>query len=123
MADGITMRVLGIPRVLANLRKQRAKVRKGIGDGLKKAGLFLIRESMKVVPVDTGNLRASWFVGATGENENTVVAVGYSANYAVFVHENLDATHAPGRVAKFLEKPARLYGKQMVEIVRKEAGV
>jgi hypothetical protein len=34
------------------------------------------------------------------------VAVGYTQNYAIFVHENMEATHHVGQ-AKFLEEPLR----------------
>ncbi len=45
------------------------------------------------------------------------VIVGYQATYAVFVHENLSAQHAPGKYAKFLERPAREFGKELGAIV------
>lgn len=35
------------------------------------------------------------------------VLVGYSANYALHVHENLEMKHPNGGQAKFLEQPAR----------------
>lgn len=46
-----------------------------------------------------------------------VVIVGYTAAYAVFVHENLDANHDVGQ-AKFLEEPARKLKSQLSQIVR-----
>lgn len=36
------------------------------------------------------------------------VVVGYTQEYAVYVHENLSAWHAPPTRAKYLEEPARL---------------
>jgi len=39
--------------------------------------------------------------------QKTSVVVGYTANYAIFVHEDLKARHAPGKQAKYLEQPAR----------------
>jgi hypothetical protein len=47
------------------------------------------------------------------------VAVGYSASYAVYVHENLEAYHPNGQ-AKFLEQPARRNQKEMAEIVLRQ---
>lgn len=38
--------------------------------------------------------------------KNESVIVGYTANYALYVHENLNANHVVGE-AKFLERPAR----------------
>ena len=37
----------------------------------------------------------------------TSVKVGYNTEYAVYVHENLEANHPNGGQAKFLEQPAR----------------
>ena len=36
---------------------------------------------------------------------DVAVIVGYTQNYAVYVHEDLQATHAPGKQAKYLEQP------------------
>jgi hypothetical protein len=38
---------------------------------------------------------------------NVVGRVTYTAPYAIYVHENLEAHHAAGTQAKFLEQPAR----------------
>lgn len=50
------------------------------------------------------------------------VAVGYSAPYAIYVHENLQAYHPIGQ-AKFLEEPARrlasAMGDKIVESLRR----
>lgn len=45
--------------------------------------------------------------------------VGYTAPYSIFVHENLDANHPNGGIAKFLEQPARTKKREMGQIVRK----
>jgi hypothetical protein len=45
------------------------------------------------------------------DGTNTVV-VGYTANYAVYVHER-PAKHAPGKQMKFLEQPARELSPKM----------
>jgi len=50
---------------------------------------------------------------------NGVVRVGYTAEYAFFVHENLTASHRVGN-AKYLEGPARRLGEEMAAIVRQE---
>ena len=43
------------------------------------------------------------------------VIVGYTANYAIHVHENLEAFHSNGQ-AKFLEQPAREMQKDLGKI-------
>ena len=47
------------------------------------------------------------------------VRVGYSAPYAVYVHENLEAHHPVGQ-AKFLEAAARRYRREMGAMVRRD---
>ena len=45
------------------------------------------------------------------------VWVGYAAEYAIFVHENLTAHHPVGQ-AKFLEEPARTFQPQMRAVIQ-----
>lgn len=45
------------------------------------------------------------------------VTVSFSAGYALFVHENLEARHPVGQ-AKFLEQPARQLAAELTGIVR-----
>jgi hypothetical protein len=86
---------------------------------LLEAGLHLERRSKALVPVDTGNLRASGYTRRSAELE---VEVGYQASYAVFVHENLEAKHTNGQ-AKFLEQPLREDAALMLEIIARRARV
>lgn len=47
------------------------------------------------------------------------VVVGYTAAYAVYVHENMEAQHPRGGQAKFLETPARRLSNVLRDIVLK----
>ncbi len=67
----------------------------------------IIQESMEIVPVDTGRLRAtipvvSHFV--KGETLATAI-IGCGTDYGVYVHENMIARHLPPTRAKFIEVP------------------
>ena len=68
-------------------------------------------ESQELVPVDTGALRDSARIIKTGGSiagglpEVLVVYGGGSVDYAVIVHEDLEAHHASPTQAKFLEIP------------------
>lgn len=97
----------------------------GMARGLKRAALLVQRESQKIVPVDTGTLINTAFTRADGRGENTSVVVGYKSNYAIYVHENLTARHAPGKEAKYLEKPARelLNNGTLKRVVKDEMGI
>lgn len=46
------------------------------------------------------------------------VIVGYTANYALQVHENIEARHASGKQAKYLEQPARENRRELARIVQ-----
>jgi hypothetical protein len=70
--------------------------------------------SVKQVPVDTGRLRASFWLAPPESLDNPVVRAGYGTDYALYVHERTDVSHAKRQKgggmaesgkAKFLEDP------------------
>lgn len=87
-------RVEGLEAIKANLKAY--SVRQGLAAerGLLKAGFYLQRKSQQIVPVEFGVLKASAFTRpVSGAGLGVVVGVGYTAEYAPFVHENPDAAH------------------------------
>lgn len=94
----------------------------------------LMTRSKRLVPVDTGNLRASGHVRPpVRQGGALVVVLGYGGpagsgnqgatnsrevGYAVYVHENTQAQHTTGQ-AKFLEQPVleaqRTLGRTLAE--------
>jgi hypothetical protein len=69
----------------------------------------IFNESQAQVPVRTGVLKASGHVDPPSILGNDIeVNIGYggaAAQYALFVHENLQAHHTPPTKAKYLEDP------------------
>lgn len=55
---------------------------------------------------------------AQANDPDAEVVVGFSQKYAVDVHENLEARHAAGKQAKYLEAPARRLHLELAKIVR-----
>lgn len=51
-------------------------------------------------------------------DSNVDCVVGYTASYAIYVHENLTAHHKPGKSAKFLEIPLRQLHDTFVEMIK-----
>lgn len=94
-------KIRGLQTVLQNMRRQDMRLRGGLERGLKKAGLYLQAKSQKEVPVEFGVLRASAFTRAEGKGLGTRIIVGYTAAYAIYVHENLDAAHGRAFNAKY----------------------
>ena len=58
--------------------------------------------------------------GVAGKKVQPSVAVGVTAAYALYVHENLEAKHPVGQ-AKFLEQPARQMHHELADQVKEDA--
>ena len=98
------------------LNKNAGRYAKAVEMGLKVAGLYVQQESQKLVPVDTGILRSSAFTRAEPEKGggfDTEIRVGYTAEYAIYVHEILTSYHAPPTTARFL---AKVYEERRADI-------
>lgn len=100
-------------RILAN----QVRMRRVVVSGLKVGGLLLQRESQKIVPIDKNVLRPSAFTREFPPGSGTI-RVGYDTEYAVYVHEDLNARHKKGKRAKYLEEPARTKRKEILDAVR-----
>lgn len=81
--------VEGIQEALANLNRETRLIKESGLGGLLRAGLYIEGEAKKLAPVDTGNLRASGY-SRMAPDGGLGVEVGFSAHYALPVHENLE---------------------------------
>lgn len=113
----VTERVDGGEKILAQAMYAEATV--------------VLNESKKIVPVDTGNLRASGRVEkpVTGKGQASVEITygGIAAPYALIVHEvptnsggrwGTGMTHSAGKSYKYLEIPVMAHKKKFVDGVR-----
>ena len=93
----------------AQIKRNYAKIEKSIQDatriGLAEAGKFIEGKSKDGTPVDLGNLQDSHYTEPGGTRKSPVIEIGTTANYSVYVHEDMNARHTVGR-AKFLQKAA-----------------
>jgi hypothetical protein len=135
--SGLVRGIQGVEKVIKNIQERKKKAGEAVERGIKKAGLFLQRESMKLVPVDYGVLKASAYTRAKGSGFETKVTVGYTAYYAIYVHEAVEMKlkgqprppphhghywDPQGRgQAKFLEEPMRRLRPQLLHIIKEEA--
>ena len=112
------IKITGVSNVLARLKKASQNYERDIPRKLGKGGLLLQRESQKIVPVDTSNLKGGAFTrNIGGSGFKTDIVVGYVAGYSVYVHENMEAHHVVGE-AKFLEKPAKEKRSEILEVIK-----
>ena len=123
----MTATLEGLETVMKNLNREVVQIKSRSLKGLIRAAIIVRRSMDKnppLVPVDTGNLRASWFVETIRNVDNPAVFIGFSANYATFVHENVGANfNRPGAGAKFFEASLKLNEDLMLEAIRQEAAV
>ena len=77
----------GADQIRERLERYQSALGRALENGLLKAGETLQRDSQERVPVNTGHLKASAFTRLDGAGLNSNVLVGYTADYALFVHE------------------------------------
>lgn len=79
------------------------ELRAAAGKGLLKWAEHVLQQARDSVPLDEGTLSRS---GVASVNPGTLeAAVSFDTPYAVDQHENEIYRHAPGREAKYLERP------------------
>jgi hypothetical protein len=108
-----------VKQMLYNLKQKHAK---GFENGMVKGALVVQAAAVKQTPIDLGPLRAS-YAGSPrqiGSGFDTNVEIACGTEYAIYVHEDLNAKHAAGTNAKFLERPARQLSDTVQKIVAKE---
>ncbi len=116
------VKITGMRKVLLNLKRSNKILGRKFEAGLKSGGLLLQREAQKITPVDKNNLRPGARTRKiSGIGFNVDVVVEFLAEYAVYVHEDLEAKHAEGTSAKYLEKPARQKRKEILFEIRRVA--
>lgn len=77
----------------------------------------IVNPSKRLCPVDTGALRRSVWWSADITSRGLSAVIGYNTEYAIYVHENPDARHAPPTQWKFLEEPLATNGPLVAEDV------
>ena len=65
----------------------------------------IFRKSQRIVPVKGGYLKNSGVVEGPTNNEVLIGYGGPAVDYALVVHEDLEAQHKAGKQAKYLETP------------------
>ena len=113
--------ITGLDRVLRNLNREIVGIQNRARAGLREAALVVRKRSQELTPVDTGHLKASAYTEAYNMPEGPAAEIGYTAGYAVFVHE-IEKHHNVGQW-KFLETALKQKRQEILEIIRKRARV
>jgi len=124
------VQITGFTKVKANLNKAILKIEAKSMKGLIESAIIIRRDMEKtppLVPIDTGNLRGSWFTEAVKVKGMAGLLLGFSANYAVFVHEMVDKDgtvidwNRPGSGPKFFEQALTRNEKLILQTIRDNA--
>jgi len=115
------MLITGTDKVLRNLNRQILGIQNRTKGGMRHAVLVVRKRSQELTPVDTGNLKASAYTEAYNTVEGAGAVIGYTAYYAVYVHE-IDKSYRVGQW-KFLETALKEKSQEIVEIIRRYAKI
>ena len=120
--------IKGMDVVLRNLNREIDALELRSKAGLIEAAI-LIRVGMDstppLIPIDTGNLRASWFTASFELNGQIGIVLGFNANYAIFVHEMMDNSgkkinwSRPGSGPKFFEAALKRNKENVLNILKR----
>lgn len=137
MADGVKVDIRGIKEFVDAIDANIDAMRYALGRGLHDAAQKIGADSQDLVPIDTGDLKGSMNIEATGiGGASPEVEIAYGSVYALYQHENLNLSHpsrargglgptapgTPGGSPKYLEHPfmeeVGNYPRKLVERVR-----
>lgn len=108
MAD--VTKFVGADKALAQLKKLQVFSPNEFARALSQEAQIEVKACKQVTPVKTGALRASIHLEGPEREGRTIrawiVAGGPTVDYALIVHEDLDAFHGNGE-AKYIERPLR----------------
>lgn len=91
--------IQGFDEVVANLNLQIAKIKDKTMKGLIESAKLIRKDMDKTeprIPIDTHNLEKSWVTAPYITTNDFGLTMGFGADYAAAVHEDLGANPQPG---------------------------
>lgn len=120
MSIVITATVTGLTQIQRSLDRESDKWKRAVGTAIYQKGLAIMADSVLEVPVDTGRLRQTAYVAPPRSFDSPEVEAGYGTDYAVFVHEDEDATHTVGK-SQYLRDPLNRHQGGYTRWIQKRA--
>lgn len=109
--------------IIEKLQAQIKDMRHRTVAGVWKAALVVKAASIKKTPVATGFLRNSAYTTAFEEMSGPVAEIGYTASYAIYVHEINKHYRKPGTSWKFLQLALEENRERILRIIEAEAKI
>jgi hypothetical protein len=120
MSDRFGVTIVGAEQFYKNLADFGVRARQALAIGLREIGEDVMLQAKELCPVRYGALRASGMAQDVVDDGDALVetlSFGDTAvDYAIYVHEDLEAHHAVGQ-AKFLEEPLIEMQPQMADLL------
>lgn len=114
-----TLRVQGINEVGANLRALTTRLPARAAQALNAVSEETMTDAKERTPVEFGTLRRSGMVADHATARALQARLTFGTDYAVFVHENLNARHRVGE-AKFLERAVQATARDFARRIGEE---
>lgn len=117
-------KLVGLKRVMRNLNRELKQIEGKTFIGMWVVGKKIEGKSKRLCPVGaTGNLIGSWYADISDTPDGLSLVMGYSADYALHVHEHDRHYRKPGSQWKFLEAPLYESTGEIVSILQRMAKV
>lgn len=118
----VNMELRGADTVRRNLTRTMGKMRVASMKGLILSAAHIRRDmdsTPPLIPVDTGVLRASWFVRpGFGLDKHPYVVMGFSAPHAIFAHEiDWKQGTRPGSGPRFFQSALNRNRRKVTQII------
>jgi hypothetical protein len=135
MGKPTNTRIKGFNEVMRNLNREIRNIEGRTMQGLIGSAAYIradMEHTQPLIPVGiTGNLRASWFVTPYKGAKKTIgLIMGFSANYAVYVHEMMESSlgnainwSRPGSGPKFFESAIKRNVNVILGIIKATAQI
>lgn len=121
---GPALMLTGERQVIANLNKAIDKIGNDFSrDAMTQAALLVKARSVRLTPVKYGDLRKSSYINVYKTGQGFNAEIGYTAAYAVYVHEIDKAYKAPGTQWKFLETALAMSQQEILMILKANMSV
>jgi hypothetical protein len=119
----VNTRRIGLPEWFTAAKNWSKSMDLAAGRAITKAVKFLLKETLKVTPLDTGRLKSSGLYAVSSSLHNVVGIVYFDSKicpYAIYVHEDLTKYHKPPTIAKFLQRTQWEKRGEINRIIREE---
>lgn len=121
------VKLFGALEMRVKMKDLSKRAQQSVVDGVEEFERVEMKEMQRRVPKDTGELHDSGYIDKPEIQGNNIVGgMGFTAEHAIFVHEDLEAIHPNGE-AKFMESVLNEsephFGERVGEHVKKDLGL